>query len=406
MKTRIWAIPLALAGLALAAFAGMVLAENVDPNNDNSQFAWSENAGWLNAEPANCGNCGLQVGTTKLTGYVWGENIGWVNMHCSNNYGPACTGSPAGNWGVTRNSSTGALSGYAWAENAGWINMSCVNNGTCAGPAGNWGVTISPSTGIFSGNAWGENIGWISFSDTSPVAYSVRTFADRDADGPLDDADNCPAVANAAQANADGDAFGDACDACPATADPNSCPDDDNDGFTDVNEGGTPLCGANVNHDGNPVNDDTLVNDGCPAVGPAEANCADTVDEDSDGAFNDGCPQIGSFSEAQFKIGTGSQDPCGNNGWPLELVTTGLSANRYNISDIGSFVAPIRRLGKNPNQAGFSSRWDLVPGAIIGAPGLGWINVQDLATTTGGGTAFPRMLGGVKVLNQLCPYPP
>src|SRR5439155_1573968 len=80
MSTRLWAIPLALAGLAIAAFAGVVVAENIDPFNNGSQYAWSENTGWLNAEPANCGNCGVQVSNTKLTGYIWAENIGWISF--------------------------------------------------------------------------------------------------------------------------------------------------------------------------------------------------------------------------------------------------------------------------------------------------------------------------------------
>lgn len=45
---------------------------------------------------------------------------------------------------------------------------------------------------------------------------------DTDGDGVIDAADNCPAFANADQANADNDAEGDACDA-----------DDDNDGVAD-----------------------------------------------------------------------------------------------------------------------------------------------------------------------------
>jgi hypothetical protein len=376
--TRIWSVPLALAGLALVAFAGMVLAENIDPNNNNSQFAWSENAGWLNAEPANCANCGVHVTNTGLTGYVWGENIGWINLSCRNN--STCTG-PAGNWGVTRNPSTGALSGYAFAENAGWINFSCQNNGTCAGPAGNWGVGISPSTGIFSGYAWGENIGWISFGDTSPVAYKVQTFADRDADGPLDDADNCPAVANGAQTNGDSDAFGDVCDACPATADPNACPDDDNDGFTDVNEGGTPLCNG-VNNDAfDAGGTDNVADDGCPG-GPS---------------------QVGSFSEAQFKIGTNGLDPCGNNGWPLDLNSSGFSANKVDIVDLGTFVTGVRKLNTNPGETGFDSRWDLVPGTTTAK----FINIVDMATMVTGVTARPPMLGGVKALGGPgCPFAP
>jgi hypothetical protein len=227
--------------------------------------------------------------------------------------------------------------------------------------------------------------------------FGCSGAADTDGDTICDSGDNCPGIVNTNQGNFDGDGQGDACD-----------PEDDGDGFTDVVEFGTPLCGANVNHDEAFDVGDTLVNDGCPAVGPAEsgADCTDATDNDADGAFNDGCPQAGSFSEAQFKIGTGSLDPCGNNGWPLELVSTPTStANKYNISDLGSFVAPNRRLGKNPDQFGFSSRWDLVPGNSNLASS-GWINIVDLGATTAGATGFPPMLGGVRALNQVCPFPP
>src|SRR5256885_2181386 len=124
MNTRLWAIPLALAGLAIVAFAGVVLAENIDPFNNGSQYAWGENTGWLNAEPANCGNCGVQVTNTKLTGYIWGENVGWINLSCQNDN--TCAG-PGGNWGVTNNGS-GAPSGHALGANAGWVTLSLPNH--------------------------------------------------------------------------------------------------------------------------------------------------------------------------------------------------------------------------------------------------------------------------------------
>ena len=41
--------------------AELVPAENIDPINDGSQYAWGENVGWMNAEPANCSSCGVQV---------------------------------------------------------------------------------------------------------------------------------------------------------------------------------------------------------------------------------------------------------------------------------------------------------------------------------------------------------
>jgi hypothetical protein len=226
--SRLIALPLALAALALSALSAAVLAENVDPGNDNSQFAWSENTGWINAEPANCSGCGAQVNASDLTGWMWGENIGWVNLSCQNTYGFFCTGSPGGKWGVKR-SYTGDLSGYAWSENAGWINMSCTNTygPSCTGsPGGTWGVSINPATGVFSGYAWGENIGWISFSDSSPVVYQVQTSSDFDGDGVINNVDNCPFWPNASQAT-------------PTWSIPAN--DSDCDGFPDSVATGLPL---------------------------------------------------------------------------------------------------------------------------------------------------------------------
>ncbi len=228
-----------LPALTLAALCAAVIAiasaENIDPQNDNSQFAWGENVGWINAEPSATGNPGMQVSGTKITGYMYGENIGWINLHCENN---ATCGTAQ--YGVT-NDNLGNLGGYAWGENAGWISFCDQNTpGTCnVGGASTYRVTIDPNTGIFSGYAWGENIGWISFSDTTPVAYKVQ-FTDGDAVGGA--TDNCDFDANPAQTNTDAapiplsgspndntiansDIFGDTCDL-----------DDDNDTIVDTAE--------------------------------------------------------------------------------------------------------------------------------------------------------------------------
>jgi DNA-binding beta-propeller fold protein YncE len=53
---------------------------------------------------------------------------------------------------------------------------------------------------------------------TIPVTFDV--LPDTDADGVADRDDNCPALANAGQADADGDADGDPCDNCPAVPNP------------------------------------------------------------------------------------------------------------------------------------------------------------------------------------------
>ena len=144
-----------------------VAAENTDPANDNSQWAWSENAGWMNAEPSGNGGPGVQVGDTALTGYLWSENAGWISLSCQNT--ASCL---TQSYGVTNNG-CGVLSGYAWAENAGWISFSCGNTGSCGTAA--YGVTIDSVTGNFSGKAWSESLGWISFASTGANPHKVRT---------------------------------------------------------------------------------------------------------------------------------------------------------------------------------------------------------------------------------------
>src|SRR6185369_15681573 len=115
-----------MAAILLLPSALPAVAENTDPANDGSQWAWSENAGWVNAEPSGNGGPGVQVGDTALTGYLWGENAGWISLSCQN------TGScGTQSYGVTNNG-CGLLAGYAWAENAGWISFSCANTGNCA----------------------------------------------------------------------------------------------------------------------------------------------------------------------------------------------------------------------------------------------------------------------------------
>jgi len=184
----------------------------------------------------------------------------------------------------------------------------------------------------------------------------------------------------------------------------------DGDGYTDINEAGTPLCANAVNDDGvvgpgTPTTaDDNLVNDGCPAVGPAEsgAQCTNNTDDDGDGFYNDGCPQVGTYAEGQFNIGTSPQAPCGTD-WPSNVFNSGPSANKLDVQDVISFVAPIRRMGTNPGDPNFSSRYDLVPGKGILAT---WINLNDLTALIAGTTGFPPMFNGARAFGHVCPIPP
>ena len=143
--------------MVLLFFCTSGYAENIDPDNDGSQYAYGENVGWLNAEPQGDAGPGVEVSDSELTGYMWAENIGWINL------------SPV-NYGGVFNDGSGNLSGYAWGENVGWINF----NPQVAGDSTHHGVTID-SDGNFDGWAWGENIGWISFRSTGAFPFKVKT---------------------------------------------------------------------------------------------------------------------------------------------------------------------------------------------------------------------------------------
>lgn len=100
----------------------------------------------------------------------------------------------------------------------------------------------------------------------------------QDGDGWTDTRDNCPLVKNADQANADGDALGDACDA-----------DDDNDGEPDATDAFPLDASETTDSDGDGVGDNA-------DVFPFDAN--ESADTDSDGVGdnadadddNDGAP--------------------------------------------------------------------------------------------------------------------
>jgi hypothetical protein len=155
--------------LILLVFPLGTFAENIDPDNDGSQYAWSENIGWINFQPSF--GIGVTVSDSSVAGYAWGENVGWINLNPTE--------------GGVINDGVGNLSGYAWGENVGWINFA---------PSGG-GVTIESGTGVFNGYAWGENIGWVNFAPTDGgVKTSWRGVADSDGDGISDNVDTQPTI--------------------------------------------------------------------------------------------------------------------------------------------------------------------------------------------------------------------
>ncbi len=98
---------------------------------------------------------------------------------------------------------------------------------------------------------------------------------DTDADGIPDTADNCPSVANADQADFDGDGLGDACDQ-----------DDDDDGLSDADEAVAGTDPLNPDTDGDGIRDGEDPN-------PLDHDLDNDIDSDNDGVVDarDECPE-------------------------------------------------------------------------------------------------------------------
>jgi hypothetical protein len=329
----------------IALFSASTHAENIDPANDNHQWAWGENVGWLNFEPT--GQPGVTVTDSALLGSLWAENIGWIYLN------------PLTYGGVT-NDGRGNLSGFAWSENAGWISFSCVSTSSCGNVF--YGVTIDID-GYFHGHAWGENVGYISFHLATSGSNVRTSWGDADKDGVWDIDDLCPATGYEQAADASGcadpqvdndlDGF---CNPDAPSAGPSNCtgsdtfpddpgewsdhdkdgignnadPDDDNDGQIDADElacGSDPLDDASqaADADGDnipdcvdPDDDNDLVDDDgdvCPQTSIPDGAPELLADlgknrwsllSNTDGNFTQGPPQAG----AHFDFSTGDTGGC------------------------------------------------------------------------------------------------
>jgi CSLREA domain-containing protein len=142
---------------------------------------------------------------------------------------------------------------------------------------------------------------------------------DTDGDGIVDGSDNCPSIANATQANNDGDSQGDACDS-----------DDDNDGVADGSDNCSTTANASqANNDGDSQGDACDTDDDNDGVADVADNCqtssnpgqgdqdgdgqgdACDSDVDGDGVTNppDNCPQTANASQAN-NDGDSQGDAC------------------------------------------------------------------------------------------------
>lgn len=142
--------------------------------------------------------------------------------------------------------------------------------------------------------------------------------ADADGDYACDDADNCPAIFNDYQSDADADGMGDECDACPF--DPAN--DDDLDG----------VCGASDNCPG-AANPDQADADGDWAGDACDA-CALDADNDEDG---DGV--------------CGDVDVCAGTTLPEDVPTVRLGVNRFADVDGDGIFDTVKSCGKGPKRS-------------------------------------------------------
>ena len=149
----------------LGSLASGWAATTIDANN---AYAYSANAGWMNAY-ADCTN-GAVLGQWYCTGYIYSANVGWICLGNGPTNGCAYSNTSGNDWGVN-NIGGGQLSGLAYGANIGWIEF----EQTYGMPQ------VNLLNGQLSGCAYSANCGWISLSNTVAVLQT-----DSLSPGPLD----------------------------------------------------------------------------------------------------------------------------------------------------------------------------------------------------------------------------
>jgi uncharacterized protein YkwD len=119
---------------------------------------------------------------------------------------------------------------------------------------------------------------------------------------------------------------------------------------------------------------------------------APTSDADADG-----------FTYAvETHLGTNPNDPCGNpnsglpgspsNAWPADLSAS--SPNRVDVTDVATFVVPVRRFDTSPGHPAYNRRWDLVPGRGVLANDINASDLNAVVAAAPAMFAFERAFNG------------
>ncbi|MFQ5471554.1 MAG: hypothetical protein ACE5FA_01540 [Dehalococcoidia bacterium] len=172
-----------------------------------------------------------------------------------------------------------------------------------------------------------------------------------------------------------------------------------NDGTSVLNnadDGGSAIAYAGAGHPYQACNDG-IDNDGDTLIDLRDSDC-EITSADIGGVDSDG---DGYSDNAEFYIGTDAFGRCEVGGvkkstdWPSDIDSTTAipsSIDKISITDLTNFLAPTPRLGTSPGAAGYSPRFDLVPGKTFPFPT--WIALNDLTALHSGQTGFPPMFGG------------
>jgi hypothetical protein len=156
------------------------------------------------------------------------------------------------------------------------------------------------------------------------------------------------------------------------------------------------VCNDGIDNDGDTFID--LVDHGAQGAAANTTNCRPVslapTDTDGDGYSDEAEINIGTDPLSRCNVGA---VPATSNGWPSDFHSVPVSyVDRIVINDLTAFLAPTRRMDTKPGDAGFSARYDLVPGTTIGS---NWVNITDVVALFAGTPGFPPMFGGGRAFN-------
>jgi hypothetical protein len=152
------------------------------------------------------------------------------------------------------------------------------------------------------------------------------------------------------------------------------------------------VCNDELDNDGDTYID--LADNGLRGGAADTTNCnpvgLNLTDTDGDGFPDEAEIHIGTDALGRCNVGS---IPAASNDWPSDLTSnpTPDSIDEISITDVTSFLAPIRRVGTSGGDPNFSARYDLVPGFQF--PFDTWIAINDVTALLYGTTGYPTMFG-------------